>query len=226
LREGHVILAKKYLNLTTAGSRGISGGYAGNFASFHLYDANRVLAGKITVGEREVFIFSTQWYESEFANDTRLKSLVELYANDYLNGNELLKKVRDAVEGRNRRLDEAKKTIAFITEAAGDGAAILMGSLNSLPESEEIQELLDFGFNDAWDAGKGEGYTRDGVRNTNIAEYFFDPESGDKPRRDRVDYIFYRGEGVKAFEATVALDEVTYETHPSDHFAVVADLEL
>ncbi len=226
LREGHVLLAKKYLNLTPAGSRGISGGYAGNFASFHLYDANRVLAGKITVGEREVFLFSTQWCESEFAKDSRLKSLVELYANDYLDGAELLGKVRDAVEGRNRRLDEADKTLAFVSEVAGNNAAVLMGSLSSLPESGEIQKLLDSGFNDAWDVAKGEGYTRDGEQNTHIGKYFFDPESGEEPRRDRVDYIFYKGEEVKALKAIIALNKGTYETHPSDHFAVVADLEL
>lgn len=226
VREGHVILAKEYLNLEPGGSRGISGGYAGNFASFHVMDAQRVLAGKITVGEQVVYLFSTMWHQSEFANDTRLKNLVELYSDDHLNGPELLGRVEDAVEGHRRRLEEAEKTLEFVTEVAGDGPAVLMGSLHALPESEEIRKLLDYGFKDAWDVGSCEGFTRDGTRNTNIMEYFYDEESGEQPCRTRVDYIFYKGELVQALDAKIALDESTYETHPSDHFAVVAELQF
>jgi len=226
VREGHVILAKKYLNLSPAGSRGLSGGYAGNFASFHFKDAERILSGKITVGERDVFLFSTQWHQSEFSSDTRLKTLVDLYSEKYLDGPELLGRVNDAVVGRRQRLEEADKTLEFVSEVAGENAAVLMGSLNALPGSEEIQKLLEYGFTDSWNAGKGEGFTKDGILNTNIIEYFYDTDSGDLPRRDRVDYIYYRGEGVETQSASIALDEVTYETHPSDHFAVVAVLRF
>ncbi|MBN1686193.1 MAG: endonuclease/exonuclease/phosphatase family protein [Spirochaetales bacterium] len=226
LREGHVILAKKYLNLMPAGSRGISGGYAGNFASFHFEDTERVLAGKITVGEDDVFLFCAQWHESEFAGEVQLKTLVDLYAGNHLEGSELLVRMRDAVNGRRERMAEAVKTVQFISEVAGDHAVVLMGSLNALSASEEIKVLEDAGFKDAWDAGRGEGFTRDGVRNMNIIRYFFDEASGEKPGRDRVDYIFYRGEGVSASKASIALDETTYEIHPSDHFAVTADLKF
>ena len=226
LREGQVILAKKYLNLAPAGSGSLSGGYAGNFASFHWRDAERVVAGKITVGEREVFLFSAGWHASEFSSEPQLKTLVDLYSSGSIEGPDLLARMRDAVNGQEERLIEAVKTVEFISEVAGDSAVVLMGTLNALPGSDEISILTDAGFIDAWRAGRGEGYTRDGVRNTNIIKYFYDEQSAENPRRDRIDYIFFRGSGLTAKKVAIALDEATYEVHPSDHFAVVAELEF
>jgi hypothetical protein len=226
LREGQIILAKKYLNLASVGSRSLSGGYAGNFASFHWRDAERIVAGKITVGEREVFLFSAGWHGSEFSSDPQLKTLVDLYSSGRIAGTDLLARMQDAVDGHQERVSEAQKALEFILEIAGDNAVVLMGTLNALPGSAEIYVLTDAGFNDAWQAGRGEGYTRDGVRNTNIINYFYDEQSAENPRRDRLDYIFFRGNGVAAKKAYIALDEATYEIHPSDHFAVVAELEF
>ena len=226
VREGQVILAKKYLNLAPAGSRGISGGYAGNFASFHVRDAQRILAGVVTVGVHDVFLFSAGWHASEFSSNPQLESLVELYSNDHIEGSEFLARMQDAVAGHEERVIEAAKTVAYIGEIAGDNAVVLMGTLNALPESAEIAVLGDAGFVDAWQAGRGEGYTRDGVRNTNIIRHFRDEQSIENPRRDRIDYIFFRGDGIVARKAAIALDKATYEIHPSDHFAVTAELEF
>jgi len=226
LREGQIILAKKYLNLTAAGNRKLSGGYAGNFASFHWQDAQRILAGRITVGEKEVFLFSAGWHASEFSSEPQLKTLVDLYSTEDIEGDEFLFRMQNAIEGHNKRLLEAAETVKFISEVAGDGAVVLMGTLNALPGSAEIGVLAGAGFEDAWQAGRGEGYTRDGVRNTNIIRHFYDEQSAETPRRDRIDYIFFKGEGVSAQNAAIALDEATYEIHPSDHFAVTAELEF
>ena len=226
LREGQIILAKKYLNLTAAGSRKLSGGYAGNFASFHWRDTQRILGGRITVGEKEVFLFSAGWHGSEFSSEMQLKTLVDLYSKKNIEGDELLLRVQDAIDGHNQRLLEAAETVEFIAEVAGDGAVVLMGTLNALPGSAEIALLAEAGFEDAWQAGRGEGYTRDGVRNTNIIRHFYDDQSAEAPRRDRIDYIFFKGEGIVAKRAAIALDEATYEIHPSDHFAVTAELEF
>ena len=226
LREGQVILAKKYLNLSPAGSRGLSGGYAGNFASFHWRDAQRILAGKITVREREVFLFCAGWHGSKFSSDPQLKTLVDLYSKKSIDGSVLLARMKDAVDGHSERLLEAAKTVEYISEMAGNSAVVLMGTLNALPGSEEISILTDAGFSDAWQAGRGEGYTRDGVKNTNIIRHLYDEQSAENPRRDRIDYIFFRGDGVVVKKAAVVLDEATYEIHPSDHFAVAAELEF
>ena len=230
LREGDVILAKKYLNLASVGTRGLRGGYAGNFASFHVKNATQVLAGKITVGEREVLLFNTHWHASEFASGRQLQTLVELFSGGHIDGEELLARVQDAVDGRERRFEEALRTVEYIDEltqlAAENAAVLLMGTLNALPGSAEVKVLQKSGFVDSWEAGRGAGYTRDGIRNTNIIRYFQDETSSEEPRRDRIDYIFYRGEGVRAVSASIALDEATYEIHPSDHFAAVAEIEF
>jgi endonuclease/exonuclease/phosphatase family metal-dependent hydrolase len=135
-------------------------------------------------------------------------------------------RIQDGVDGHDRRVEEAAKTVEFVKEVAGDSAIVLMGTLNALPGSDEIEVLTGAGFNDVWEAGRGEGYTRDGARNTNIVNHFTDPESGEQPRRDRVDYIFFKGDGVSVKRAAIALDAATYEIHPSDHFAVTAELEF
>ncbi len=226
LREGQAILAKKLLNLSPAGNRALAGGYAGNFASFHVRDAQRILAGKVTVGEREVFLFSAGWHASEFSNDPQLKNLVDLYSKGRIEGLELLARMQDAIDGHEERLIEAAKTVEYIAEVAKENAVVLMGTLNALPDSSEIAILADAGFNDVWKAGRGDGYTRDGMRNTNIIKYFSNEQSAEEPRRDRIDYIFFKGDGVTLMNAAIALDEATFEIHPSDHFAVVAELEF
>lgn len=90
-----------------------------------------------------------------------------------------------------------------IDQWAGRRPAVLLGDFNARPGWRQIDELLESGWVDAWDeAGDGPGYT------SNAA----DP-------RYRIDYVFHTP-GMTAVGAEVI------ESQASDHFAVVADLEL
>ena len=126
LREGEVILAKRYLNLTQLGSKGLQGGYAGNFASFHLHDATQALAGRITVGEREVVVFNTMWHDALSPN--RLGELVALYDLGEIEGKGLLDRMRVSVEGKSIRMEEAEKTLLFVEELVGGSGARAPGA--------------------------------------------------------------------------------------------------
>ena len=240
LREGEVILAKRYLNLTLLGSKGLLGGYAGNFASFHLKEATRILAGKITVGEREVVVFNTMWHDS--LSPSRLNEQITLYDSREIEGAELLARVENAVQGREIRLEEAQKTVQFINDVTGVGESaaqteppgsvaeepviVMMGDFNALSDSDEILLLKKAGLIDSWDGSEVPGHTWDESTNTNILKFFAETDGSPSPYRERSNYIFYRGDAVRVASLGLVLNDTTYDTHPSDHFGVLVELEF
>ena len=227
VREGEAILSRSFFNIVSLGSRGLSGGYAGNFASFHFQEATGVLGAKITIGERDVFLFVTQWHRSEFDSSTNLSSLVESYTSAQIEGGRLLELVADAVEGHAIRLEEARKTLAFIDEIAGDNPVILMGNLNTLPFSGEIALVTESGFRDAWEEIRDPGYTWDESANTNVKKIIeLDGRDPSDPGRHRIDYIFFRGEGLRVVSAKTVLDETTFDIHPSSHYGVMVEIDF
>lgn len=226
LREGDVILAREAYNLADAGSRNLTGGPAGNVASFQFGPASQVLATSLSLAGRTVHVFVTHWRGSEFDDAESLKELAELYAAGTLNGDEYAAAVADAVVGSRTRLEQAREALVFINQVAGHEPAILLGTLNALSDSAEIRVLEEAGFRDVWkEAGHGHGYTWDPVTNSNILEYGSDirPEHS---RRRRIDYIFVRGDGIRVRSTSVVLDKPTFGMHPSDHYGVAADLEF
>lgn len=84
---------------------------------------------------------------------------------------------------------------------AGRTPAVLVGDLNARPEWQQVADLLDAGWVDAWaEAGDGPGYTA----NAALPEY-------------RIDYVFHTPD--------LTTDGVRLiESQASDHFAVVARL--
>jgi hypothetical protein len=64
LREGDAILTKKHLNPQFVGRKQLSGGYVGNWSSFHFSDATQIIAIKIIYQETPIFIFTTHWHAS------------------------------------------------------------------------------------------------------------------------------------------------------------------
>jgi len=64
LRQGDAIFAKKELNLEWVGRKRTTGGFAGNFFSFHFNDASQILAGKVMVNDQPLHIFTTHWHSS------------------------------------------------------------------------------------------------------------------------------------------------------------------
>jgi hypothetical protein len=226
LREGSVILAKRGLGLTYIGNRDIIGGPTGNVGSFHLGNPTQVLAAKVSVAEGDLFLFATRWFDSEQATPDRLSLLADAYSAGSLSSDAYLSRVRDAIEGRDRRIREAERTVTYLEEIAGDSPLLFAGTLHAGPTTPEVELLDEAGLIDAWH-DQPNGYTRDGERNT-IMQRYFPPPSGLPPVRERMDYVFYRGTGVSTgvslWNVALCLDTATLGIHPSDHFGLVVDL--
>jgi endonuclease/exonuclease/phosphatase family metal-dependent hydrolase len=251
LREGDVILAKKSLKLKSAGRKQLSGGYVGKFLTFHFTDATQVVGATIELNDQIIFIFNTHWHASQFANQEMLTKFTTQYLDGELTGNEYLHLINDAVTGKEWRLNEARKMVAFINRTAGDNPVILMGDFNDLSNSEPIGVVLAAGFADSYSAVNsdqpapdhtgelaGPGYTWDELLNANIQTYYLtsllptirEGRQEEKPtanaRRDRIDYIFLRGNELKISASKVVLNQLENDLHPSDHFGVMTLFEV
>ena len=224
LREGEVLLAGRDLALTPVAGRQLSGPGAGNVAAFQLSPASQLVGARVQVEGRSVYLFTTRWTPSPQASRARLVELVDRYQSDDLSGEELTRLMQEAVQGAERRRQEARETVVAINELAGEEPVILMGSLYALPDSEEIAILREAGFVDVWDAvGRGSGYTYDATSNANIIAHDLATYPGEQARYD---YIFLRGNGIVARSASVVFSRPTYGVHPSDHFGLVAELRI
>ncbi|PZF81568.1 endonuclease/exonuclease/phosphatase family protein [Jiangella anatolica] len=123
-------------------------------------------------------------------------------------------------------LAQTRELAALATDlsALGD-PVLLLGDLNAGPDTPEIAALTGDGtVTDAWTASGADG---DGV--TLSAALPMAPLGATKQLNRRIDYILFRApDGTKppkVHTATV-LDQPVGGLYPSDHFAVVADLEL
>jgi len=223
LREGSALLATRERAVTLLSTRQLSGSGAGNLAAFQLGPASNIIAARLEVADRPVFVFTTRWTPSPHADRDRMRGLVDRYDSGDLSGSEFLDLMGEAVTGGERRLSEAEKTLVFINETAGQAPVILMGSFHALPDSDEIALLRQAGFVDVWAAvGRGAGYTYDPSANTNIRTY--DLSSSDDA--ERIDYIFIRGEDIAARSARLIFNRPTYGVYPSDHYGLLAELRI
>ena len=135
----------------------------------------------------------------------------------------------EAKSGVEWRLGEARRMLAFIQRVAGGGPAILLGDFNALADSEEIGLLRQAGFLDAFElAGSGEGFTWDADGNPNIQlqRRTYPDEVPEDPRNKRIDYVFVRGSGLSVTRARVVLDRPLGGQYPSDHYGVLAEIEV
>lgn len=228
LREGDVILAKKHLNLQSAGRRQLSGGHVGRFCTFHFDDATQVIGAMIELGSKKIFLFNTHWHASRYANRATLEKITQQYLEGEIGDDQYLNIVTDAVEGKKWRLSEARRTIEFINKTAGQNPAILMGDFNDLFDSEPIRVLRESGFRDSYSqVNRGPGPTWDERLNRNIQQHYLSEiRTPETARRDRIDYIFYRGQPLKVRRSAVVLNKVEDSLHPSDHFGVMTIFEI
>jgi endonuclease/exonuclease/phosphatase family metal-dependent hydrolase len=229
LREGDVLLARPQLGLRPAGRRRLSGGPVGNFFTAHLKDATQVVAGRIRVAGTEICLFCTHWHASAFPTDAYLAELDARLRSGELDEEAYRKKVAESKSGVQWRLGEARRMLAFIERLAGGGPAILLGDFNALADSEEIGLLRQAGFLDAYEqAGSGEGFTwdEDGNSNIQLQRRTYPDEVPEDPRNKRIDYIFVRGSELRVTRAQVVLDRPLDGQYPSDHYGLLAEIEV
>ncbi len=116
----------------------------------------------------------------------------------------------EAVEARR---NSAKLLLARVTEAAKEGGpVILMGDLNSTPDSEPYRILVS-GLKDTRQLSQLPPYGPVGT---------FNGFKYEVPAVDRIDHIFV-GEGVSVLRHGTLSDAVDLH-YPSDHFPVVTEL--
>jgi endonuclease/exonuclease/phosphatase family metal-dependent hydrolase len=229
LREGDVILARKSRELAASGRKQLSGGPVGNVFTFHFADATQVVAGRILAGGRLLYVFNTHWHASPPPTAEYLRLLAERRDTGRIDGQTYERLRAEAEEGRQWRLGEARRTVEFIRKVAGEQAVILMGDFNAGSDSQEIAVLKAAGFQDAWAAVRQEpGYTWDGTVNGNIRlqKEAYPEDFWLEPKRNRIDYIFFRGNGLKVLRAEVVLNRPGQGVYPSDHFGVLAEIEV
>lgn len=225
LREGDAILANEKMKLEKVDTRLITGGPAGNTFSFQIGETCQVMVGKVMVGTKEVYIFVTQWLDSPFADKVNLQKLVDAYAGGKMSSQKFVDKMEAAVKGQEKRMKQAKLTLDFINEIASNKNVIFVGSLNALPNSDEIKLFLDNGFIDAFSKrGSGSGNTYDAKYNTNIKAFF--PETAKLKQQFRIDYILVRGDDLRVREAKVILNRKHNGSHLSDHYGIYARIEV
>jgi endonuclease/exonuclease/phosphatase family metal-dependent hydrolase len=232
LREGDIILATEAAQPSFAARRTLAGGYVGRTVSLQTDATTQVLGAELVVGGRSVYVFHTRWFASPFATREDMVELIEAYGAGELASEELIDRMERAVHGKERRLEEARRTIVAINEVAGDAPVILTGTLNALPGSEEIALLEEAGFVDAFAWARGSaaasgvsaGATWDPGRNTHITRHGLGPWEDETAAR--MDYVFVRGAGVEVEEARVVLDGATYGVFPSSHFGVLARITI
>ena len=228
LREGDVILAKQKHNMKSEGRQQLSGGYVGNLITFHFADATQVVAAKIVVENQNVYLFNTHWHASPFPHKEYLVNEIDDYLTGEINAKKCIQTLSESIGGHEWRMNEARKTLEFIDKIAGDNPVILMGDFNALSNSKEISLLKDAGFVDTYPAvNSNVGYTWDELLNANIQTHYlkgFVDET--KCRRDRIDYIFIRGDNLKVLKSEVVFNKPNNGIHPSDHFGVLTEIEL
>jgi endonuclease/exonuclease/phosphatase family metal-dependent hydrolase len=229
LREGDVLLARRELGLVRSGRRQLSGGPVGQFFTFHFADATQVIGARVAVAGREVYVFNTHWHASPAPTEQYLARLAERRQAGLIDASRYQALADEAVEGQRWRLGEARKTVAFIDRIAGAAPVILMGDFNAESDAEEIAVLVEAGLRDAFaDAGDPPGYTWDGTRNINIQlqKRVFPEDFWLEPKRQRIDYVFFRGPGLRITNSEVVLDQPIEGLYASDHFGVLADFEI
>jgi endonuclease/exonuclease/phosphatase family metal-dependent hydrolase len=229
LREGDVILAAGSRELSGAGRSQLSGGPVGNIFTLHFSDATQVVAASILAGGRRLYVFNTHWHASPAPTREYLEQLSGRLKAGLISAEDYEKLRAEAEEGQQWRLGEARRTLEFIQRVAGDDPVILMGDFNAESSSQEIALLRRAGLVDAWAAvGKGPGYSWDGTVNGNIQlqKQRYPQDFWLEPKRSRIDYVFLRGQGLKALRAEVVLNRPLQGVYPSDHFGVLVEIEV
>lgn len=243
LREGDAILAKKSLNAQFAGRKQLSGGYVGNWLTFHFSDATQIMGVKITFQNQPVFIFVTHWHASLSNSPYVLAKAKELYDGGAVSEEEYRNVLSRIKKGVDWRLSESEKTLEFIRETARDHPFVLMGDFNAESGSGEVRKLLQFGMVDVFPISNPDspGFTWDPRTNLNHRVHYLKDTLGQKDASlydqledfsrtlpSRIDYIFLgpasdlQDKKLSVNSSMVVMNKVTNGVHASDHYGVFA----
>jgi endonuclease/exonuclease/phosphatase family metal-dependent hydrolase len=228
LDEGDGLLARRELNLQPVGRRRLTGGWIGRWGSVNVANATQLVCGRIAIDGRPIYLFNTHW--------TVAGSAAAYAAQETSRDGDAAalpaEKRHDAqaahAEAASIRMIEASRTADAVHALLPPGApAILCGDFNTVPETPELRVVEEAGFTDAFHHLNPDetGATWDGARN-DIIRQIYDSMRHIPAQPARLDYVFVNAPLRPALtSARVALDRANDRPHPSDHFAVVCDLD-
>lgn len=226
LQTGDAILTSERLTSEPVGRMHLDGLLSTGKITLLSKKGVQIFGRKIISGETGFYLFSVVWTESLFDDERSLNGLMKAYLAEEISAKEYTAYLGNAVEGSVLRAGQAAETLSFINSIAGESPVVIMGSLNALPESRELQLLKNAGFKDVFEtAGKGTGCTVDVSGNTNFDKIPEDGISGAQKLLSgcyRSDYILIRGNELKAVAADVVLNKPVYGVYPSLHYGVRA----
>lgn len=242
LREGNATLARSGLGLKQIASWRHSGGFgfAGSFLSFHFDEIVGSLVARITVQGLPLYLVNVHLHASP-SPDAGLEARFRALQADGTQTEESYREGMDAWKsGIERRSAESRDLLARIKKLGPGIPVIAAGDFNAPPEAAEIAAFRDGG--PFLDAGPADAFiTWDPVRNPNIAFSAALRDARGKARSGsdllgaldsaiarRLDYIFLGppfGPG-DILSSRIVLDSGSGGIPPSDHFGVLAEIDL
>jgi endonuclease/exonuclease/phosphatase family metal-dependent hydrolase len=121
---------------------------------------------------------------------------------------------------------ELARLVSDLGAHGGELPVVLLGDLNAGPDGPEIRALTEE-MVDAWEVADQARPDVDGITLSSAVP--FAPLGAVKQLDRRIDYVLFRpsqeGASPSVSQAYVVTDTVN-DLHPSDHYAVVADLEV
>lgn len=239
LNEGLALLARKELRLELSDVWDLSCSFGafGNTFSLHFSDNNIALVGKITAGNRSIFVINTHLTAAVPENDA-MRNILTRLTDDRAS---LERTTEELHAGAQLRLLEVQRLSELIREHCASSPVILLGDFNAAPESPEIRFLTDsLRYTDAGAAsGIGNLVTWNAEKNTNItfSRHLPDP-SGSTPMERlsaeydgisrRIDYVFLNEKFNTADvqSGKIFLDTPREDIFSSDHFGMFARIAL
>lgn len=227
LKEGDAVLTSTELETEQAGRLHMNGAVSTQAVTLFSRDGVQVIGCRIIKGDASFYLFSVLWTESLFSSASSLDKITAGYLNGFISPEDYTKMIENAVNGSEIRLAQAEETLSFINSTAGESPVVLMGSLNALPESEELLIMKNAGFTDVFEkSGRGYGYTIDTEKNNTYKKIAEDDFETILPGKYRADYIMIRGAELLPVSAEVVLDSPVYGVYPSKRFGVKAVINL
>ena len=191
LKEGDVIFTDSSFETESAGRIHMNGAFSNSIFTLFSKNGVQVFGRRIRTAESDFYVFSAVWTESLFNDEKSLRRMMDGYLNGSISADEYQDLIGNAVSGAETRALQAAETLSFINSTAGESPVILMGSLNALPDSEEIKLFKNSGFTDVYlKSGRGKGNTIDVSGNSNYKK--IPAESGNSAFLSdgyRADYI-------------------------------------
>lgn len=210
LREGDGLFFNKDFLIEPCGILKMNSLLSKSGISFLSKNGVQVFGEKVITSESEFYVFSVHWTKSPLDDTSSLTNMVDLYTKGEMEPFAFSEMIDQAVEGAIKRKEQAEETLSFINSKTGELPVVIMGSLNALPESDEMKIIKNSGFIDVFDkAGKSNGFTIE--------------SSGMKYR---LDYILVRGKGVVPLSAERVMDEPVYGVYPSKRYGVSAVIKF